>query len=477
MLAFFKRIKKSILLKLRNRSNITKQELYNNIIIPINITELNPFYMNIPDSGPDLDMETDLETEKHIVTDKVSKEFNNITQIKLFSTIIDKKDIEFDFIFNELRETILHNRIIVDELNLDDKFEEKLSLCCDNLRDNLFEKNTDIFKTKMRFFYVLIAINIHEQVFDMKKQYEISKDNKHNVGVYKYDKYIIRVDNSHHCFESEKFVTDKINIKECINNNVVLPFLLHIEDNQNKTVIDDKIAAISYSMRLKHFFKTSNISFSVQPFITNTKSLLDWIKYNITGKLHAIILSEIRKTFIIHLFYKCACLIETIHSHDTVHGDIKPDNIIINEQDNFDISHYINYKNFNVYLIDFGLSGENKKDCGTGGTTPYCHPEFQNIRDLENTDNYKWKIIHKKHDVWSLGLAFITLYMFGKVNSYYYKYPNYFFRRDGYINDIIFDSIGNHTIRNLFKDILSIESITIDELKIRLLSITNNIDS
>ena len=225
---------------------------------------------------------------------------------------------------------------------------------------------------------------------------------------------------------------------------------------------------------MTNIFKKNNLSFSVQPNIKNTESMLYWVKDNITDKYHIIILNEIRKKFIIQLFYKCTCLIDILHLHDIVHGDIKPDNILFEELDDFDITNAEYYKNFSVHLIDYGLSGLDNKDIGTGGTTPYCHPEFRNIRDSNNSENYRWRTIYKKHDVWSLGLAFITLYVLGKFNSYYCKYPNYFFSKDGYVNDIVIDAISNTDIRSLFKDMLTPSSITITDVKFRLQEIISN---
>lgn len=471
MLSLFRRIKKSVLSKFNNISRIKKQEIYKNIV-NIKRKELNSDYYMI-NSGSD--SENEFNSNNCIINESTKNKTiisENEPQIILFSTILDKKMIDNDYILYDMRQTLLNRNINVEYLELDEEFEKELSICCDKIQYDNYEENIEVFKIKMRYIYVIIANDLHERLFDIKKQYYNTNDDKHSIGVYKYDKYIIRVDNSHHCFDSEKIVTNKISFKESKINNIVLPFLFNIE--YNKTDIEMNNDVITYSTHLKRQFKKLNISYSIQPYIKNTDSLLNWVKYSIHERHCAILMSELRKTFIIQLFYKCVCLIETLHSHNIVHGDIKPDNIIINELDNFNISHFINYKNFNVYLIDFGLSGENGKDSGTGGTTPYCHPEFNNFRDLNNADKYKWKIMLKKHDVWSLGLAFITFYIFGKFISYYYKYPNYFFRKDGYINEIIFDSIGNSKIRTLFKDILSSESITIDNLKIRLFDICNN---
>ena len=482
---FLKKLKKSLSTKLAIKftdirkfiNNIKKTSIYNKLILSRKYKPIVSSMMEHANFNPD-------------------------THIKLFSTILDKRDIEFDYILFELKRIVLENNIQVDDLELDEVFEFELTRCCNDTY-NLPVLNNDIFKTKMRFFYVIIANNIHEQLFDKKKSYETTNTN-HKTGVYSYDRYIFRIDESHHCFTSEKIVTDNIKLGHNNEPHIVLPFIQYINsiepqklekqkkhsnscDNNenenllitsqphdtepNKVVFED---VISYSKHLTNIFKKNNLSFSVQPNIKNTESMLYWVKDNITDKYHIIILNEIRKKFIIQLFYKCTCLIDILHLHDIVHGDIKPDNILFEELDDFDITNAEYYKNFSVHLIDYGLSGLDNKDIGTGGTTPYCHPEFRNIRDSNNSENYRWRTIYKKHDVWSLGLAFITLYVLGKFNSYYCKYPNYFFSKDGYVNDIVIDAISNTDIRSLFKDMLTPSSITITDVKFRLQEIISN---
>ena len=173
---------------------------------------------------------------------------------------------------------------------------------------------------------------------------------------------------------------------------------------------------------------------------------------------------KFKHIFYTHLFYKCARLLQKIHAIGIVHGDIKPDNILIKEEPGFNINDPIKSRLFSVYLIDFGLSGKDNVGIGTGGTIPYCHPEFQNIRDTRRTDKYRWNVIKKKHDVWSLGLAFITLYIHRSFYNYYYKYPSYFFNSSGYVSAIVLGSIGNQSLNRLFIDILSYDSISIDEV-------------
>jgi serine/threonine protein kinase len=172
----------------------------------------------------------------------------------------------------------------------------------------------------------------------------------------------------------------------------------------------------------------------------------------------------LQNPFFIHLFYQCAILLRDIHVFFVVHGDIKPDNILIREHDNFDINHPEKCKHFTVYLIDFGLSGISGKGYGTGGTIPYCHPEFKNIRDTNRPSKYHWKTIKLKHDVWSLGIAFLTMYIYRDFYNYYHKYPHYVFTSDGYISSLLLDVISNKKLHDLFTKILSIDCIPIENV-------------
>lgn len=437
------------------------------------------------------------------------------TQVMYFSTILNKCDIESDYSLFDLKRIVTEHNIKIEDLILDDVFESEIDIC-DSDSDNgdggvnngdarIIEKNYDIFKTKMRLFYVIIANNLHDRIFNKKKVYA-SSSATHCVGVFQYDNYIIRIDDSPHCFESEKEVIKKIGNKE---TNVVLPFFTHInlperktqdtmnaergngngngdvadtDDDETDTLLNkynqtehtksslfafDESSGISYSDHLKNTFKKFNLSFSVQPYIKNTELLLYNVKDNISD-CYNLNLIHVRKTFIIPLFYKCACLIETLHLYDIVHGDIKPDNILIHQTDQFKLTSDNCSLHFSVYLIDYGLSGIANISIGTGGTTPYCHPEFRNIRDSKNTENYRWGKVQKKHDVWSLGLAFLTLYVYAKFNSYYHKFPSYFFDKNGYITSMVIDTITDVHIRSLFRDMMTGTSIPITEVKNRL---------
>jgi hypothetical protein len=391
----------------------------------------------------------------------------------LFGREIEESLIKNDYELQTLLLRMKARSVDIENIKLESRFED--------LMEKIPNAN-ELFKAKLRILYIIIALHYYSDFFEEKKQYR-ALNGSHCLGVFRFNDYIIRIDDSPYSFINERDVICALKQKEGSSDNIVVPFLTYInikKDERNKmcecnTIVcgckyDDgedhyeKINMMSHDG--KHYYnimRKNSISFSIQHYAKNTEQLYHWVKDNIGNSIYNQF-SNIQYPFFVNLFLKCAKLIRDLHNADVVHGDIKPDNILIREHDNFNLHNITKCKNFTVYLIDFGLSGMNNEGFGTGGTIPYCHPEFKNIRDTSRTSKYNWKRQQLKHDVWSLGIVFITMYIYRDFYSYYHKYPDYFFTKEGYVSSLILDVIADSKLHEIFTKILSENSISIHEV-------------
>lgn len=456
----------SILTKIKNSINFLNRG-------SVNKTKQNSLYnsqrMFVNDSD---------DSNKESRSSESIQDNNNIPIIRyLFKTPLTKDTIDTDYELQELIKLVeLYVKVDLSDLVLDSKFET-----C--IRDI----SSEITKVKMRLFYIIIANNIYKHTFEEKKLYAPDKT-KHLTGVFRYSGYIFRIDESPYSLMDEQHAVLRIkelteknkNIQQDEYSHIILPFVSYVNIKRNDkghicdcrtvncscvyeepdvyadadVVTDTNNTHVDYSRKLYNIYRENTISFSIQHYVKDTTPLMYWVRDNITNYAYNPFAGT-QKQFFVHLFYKCAELLEKIHTLSIVHGDIKPDNILIKEDPDFNLHHPERCKKFTVYLIDFGLSGLDGKGFGTGGTIPYCHPEFKNIRDTNKSYKYKWAVVRVKHDVWSLGLMFLTLYVYRDFYSYYYKYPNYFFTSYGYVSSLIMDTIADDQIHTLFIKMLT----------------------
>jgi len=208
-------------------------------------------------------------------------------------------------------------------------------------------------------------------------------------GVFETQNFIIKADNNAEIFNSELEVMLRISSGIIQPHNIVLPYYVKLNRNHTK----------------------KSMHFSVQPRIKNTIALHKWID-----------LRENRHTDIEKHIQLCITISKSIlfmHTHDLVHGDIKPDNILIEKNTN------------TPYIIDFGLSGLHGLSAGTGGTKPFCCPETKNISMIN--DDYIWGINNKQYDLWSIAFIFSTIIIFKTCYNYYSDYPLDYFTTDKYV--------------------------------------------
>ena len=214
----------------------------------------------------------------------------------------------------------------------------------------------------------------------------------YRAGVFKTDNFIIKID------------TDSFNFK----NEIVGMY------NLGKGLIEEHSIVLPYYTQISSK-KKKNISFSIQPRIHNTISLRDWMLIYANQKLDI--------EFYIRQCIRICKSIEFINSKHIVHGDIKPDNIIIE------------YTTNRPYIIDFGLCGLHDLSEGTGGTKPFCHPGTINIDESnKNNTEYNWVKNTKNNDLWSISFIFATILIFRKCYVYYKDYPKDYFNDDKYVS-------------------------------------------
>jgi len=227
-------------------------------------------------------------------------------------------------------------------------------------------------------------------------------------GVFETNNFIIKIDDESDIFIPELEVMYRIGKGIIQPYNIVLPYYVH-SIRKNTDNAKDKTKEKN---RVMHF--------SIQPRIKNTVSLHKWIRlYN--NRFYNI-------TYYIQMCITISKSILFMHSHDIVHGDIKPDNILV------DISSNI------PYIIDFGLSGIHRVSQGTGGTRPFCCPETKNI-SFNKGYHYVWTKNNKQYDLWSIAFLFSTIIIFKKAFNYYDDYPDNYFDKDKYINAQILNTI------------------------------------
>ena len=464
MLSFLSNIKNKIREKL-SRRKLLKRVRHYQVVMGSDIINVDTSESDSTISSTEINHDSPLSGSSHIATPT--------KLISFFGKEIEETLIKNDYELQTLMQRMKSRSIEIENMTLESRFEE--------LIEKIPNAN-EIFKAKLRILYIIIALDCYSDFFEEKKQYR-AVNGSHSLGVFRFNDYIIRIDDSPYSFINERDVIHALQQKDSSCNNIVIPFLTYINIKRdarnnmcecNTTICDckyydgedhdEKINMMS--IEGKHYYnimRQNSISFSIQHYAKNTEQLYHWVKDNIGNSIYNQF-SNIQYPFFVNLFLKCAQLIRGLHEVNMVHGDIKPDNILIREHDNFNLHNPTKCKNFSVYLIDFGLSGTNNEGFGTGGTIPYCHPEFKNIRDTNRTSKYNWKKQQLKHDVWSLGIIFITMYIYRDFYSYYHKYPDYFFTKDGYVSSLILDVIANSKLHDLFTKILSVESISIHEL-------------
>ena len=283
-----------------------------------------------------------------------------------------------------------------------------------------------------------IDIHNHPQIYMMYRNM------RSIVGMHRVSNFMVRVehafDNSQ--IQSEHFVVSKLmNIS---NKSDVVPYVMpDVVVGSGIDSIHHIVLPIHVNLRNIQKIPPSvrtifhHISYSIQPVVCQSHTLDTWLK----REPHAT------NAQIMHLCIQMAEALVYLHDLNIVHSDIKPANTLVKRDDSSPSS-------LSLYLIDFGMSGNAGVSDGTGGTKPFCAPETGNgFNPSVNMDAYVWKKLQKHHDVWSMGLMFMTMIVFRKLYLFSKDYPLNFFNAEqsGHINPECFNAIQNEPMRDLFR--------------------------
>jgi hypothetical protein len=295
---------------------------------------------------------------------------------------------------NDIINTILYNHNSLNKNNKNQYFNNNILDFYNKQLDyshfkTLFDSNT------YHEFCKIISSIINKNTSFLQDLYELKTYNDDLInadtryGVFKTDNFVIKIDNSRDIFMPELEMMYLLGTGISSTHNIVTPYYIYlVPDNKNQTM-----------------------NFSIQPYIKKSLPLYKWIRSYTS-----------RQTPIEIYIDMCISISKSIlhmHSYDIVHGDIKPDNILVD----------INTKK--TYIIDFGLSGIHGLSYGTGGTKPFCCPETKNTND--RTYTYYWTKNNKYYDLWSIAFIFASILIFRNVYNNYSEYPINYFDKNKYI--------------------------------------------
>ena len=268
-----------------------------------------------------------------------------------------------------------------DQLEYEESLESILSSseieCVRQIVDCIIYKERD-FLLNLRS----IKIYNNDSIFDGRR-----------CGVFKTNDLIIKIDTSPEAFKCELFAMS------FVGKGIIKPYNL----------------VLPYIVKIYQYKKGRNMNFSIQPRITDSLTIYDWMKIR-ANKILPI------QSYVTICINVCKSIL-FLHSKNVVHGDIKPGNILIQNTTNI------------PFVIDFGLSGIHAISEGTGGTKPFCHPATRNVGN-DDEETYEWIKNYKDNDLWSTAFLFFTIMVFRNCYNIYNEYPRDFFDLEKYVNII-----------------------------------------
>jgi len=151
---------------------------------------------------------------------------------------------------------------------------------------------------------------------------------------------------------------------------------------------EDTLFEIEILKKINHVFIISMIDYFEN--YTHSFIVLEYFKKGDLGELLKYNKLEIEDVII--YIGEIICAIEYLHLQDIIYMDLKPDNIMIQNDGH-------------IKLIDFGLSIFTYKISNIGGTPVYMSPEVLKYL-VYNTDKY---LIDEQADIWCIGILLFEL--------------------------------------------------------------------
>jgi len=348
-------------------------------------------------------------TNCHFFTHSIdySKYTDNIIS-SLIDNMIDDIQVEHSIVNNKKDKKIIQK--VYDYYDR----QRKYSYLRDILTPDVFTEFEQVVNNVLCKNHAYLA-----QLYPLKRYPGDLSDIGIRYGVFETNNFVIKIDDECDVFIPELELMSHLGKGVISPHNIVLPYFVRIV-KKNK---DDTKDSSKDGTKNGNNIPVKHMHFSIQPRIKNTLSLRKWINM-LSNRCFNV-------KYYIQMCITISKSILFMHSHNIVHGDLKPDNILIELSNN------------TPYIIDFGLSGLHRLSQGTGGTQPYCCPETTNCSSTKS-DCYVWVKNKKQYDLWSIALIFSTIIIFKESYGYYSDYPRNYFTKDYYVNAYFLQRIPIH---------------------------------
>lgn len=176
---------------------------------------------------------------------------------------------------------------------------------------------------------------------------------------------------------------------------------------------------------------------------------------------------------IISLMKGCAFGLQYLHTREIVHGDIKPENILLTKD-------HIGF--IEVLISDFGeckegeILSNHQQRTGHTGTIEYCAPELYKC-DKDGSFLFRPSV---RTDIWSLGMVFYYMVSGGKLPWTQVDDFDALLEELLFLENINYSQIHNNTLKNIVKQMLVIDPmkrISIDKVVEMLMTLDDgNVD-